>query len=311
MKNPAIQIASRKRLGFTLIEILVVISVVALLVAFLLPAIQSAREAARRTHCMNNLKQLGLALHNYESLAQRLPSGLNGKAGYSFLVMALPFMEKMAVYNNINFQVDIGAIGPNSTNYTALKAGSGLFLCPSDKISDASRYSTNYAGNYGTAAHSGLHDGVINPNRIGVRLGEIVDGTSTTAMISEWLTTSPTFAVGQNNQTPMELDDFTAACRTIGAIASTPAASEKGDNWLDGFYRFTLYNHVMKLNEHSCTNGRSDERGAWSAGSKHPGGANILYGDSHVSFVKSSIVEPVWRSIGTRNGGEVVNAEQD
>jgi prepilin-type N-terminal cleavage/methylation domain-containing protein/prepilin-type processing-associated H-X9-DG protein len=160
--------STSSRRGFTLIELLVVIAIIAVLIALLLPAVQSAREAARRIQCTNNMKQIGLALHNYLSTNNTFPMGGTPQydarsatpagpfewMGYSSFAMMLPYLEQMVVYNTCNLQVcpDTGhgfAQAPNSTAYnTKLNA----FLCPSDPYSGIQNL-CNYAGCFGTTTY--------------------------------------------------------------------------------------------------------------------------------------------------------------
>src|SRR5947209_3770097 len=133
---------SPARLGFTLIELLVVIAIIAVLISLLLPAVQSAREAARRAQCTNNLKQMGLALHNYESAAGSFPpSGESTNfgftpaktqfvdGGWSALARILPFMEGGSQFNALNFNVDYNEA--TGMNFTGASAVTSVYLCPS------------------------------------------------------------------------------------------------------------------------------------------------------------------------------------
>jgi len=168
---------TERRRGFTLIELLVVIAIIAVLIALLLPAVQSAREAARRAQCVNNLKQIGLAMHNYISSIDSLPpSGSShstaGLTGYhepvanpfSMKVRILPYMEQQAVYNAINFAVDPewgNTDGWEPANFTAKSMRIGAFICPSDlrkgnrnnrgstggDVSTVTNYANNIGGN--------------------------------------------------------------------------------------------------------------------------------------------------------------------
>ena len=214
----------RMRRGFTLIELLVVIAIIGVLIALLLPAVQSAREAARRSQCTNNLKQLGLALHNYVSTHEALPPGgevysnpypdgakvwTAGPQNYSMKVRLLPYLEQQPIYNAINFNVSAiwNVWGNNAQwtidgqyiNGTARKNKVSTFLCPSDANSpgggDPQVYSTNYPNNQGTNRyHNGWRitgptyfqgdDGGLNPTRT---FASITDGLSNTAMFSEWV----------------------------------------------------------------------------------------------------------------------------
>ncbi len=126
----------RVRRGFTLIELLVVIAIIGVLIGLLLPAVQAAREAARRAQCINNLKQLGLALHNYHDTAGSLPPGVidmvYGWQQWSALSMMLPYMEQRQVYDTLNFAITGDSCDPNGVNSTGIRTTVNAFLCPSD-----------------------------------------------------------------------------------------------------------------------------------------------------------------------------------
>jgi prepilin-type N-terminal cleavage/methylation domain-containing protein len=158
----------RSRKGFTLIELLVVIAIIAVLIALLLPAVQSAREAARRIQCTNNLKQIGLALHNYHSANNSFPMGGTAQSpaaggvtapyeweNYSCFAMMLPFLEQMPVFNSCNLQIapDTGSGVPQPWNYTPYYTKLNAFLCPSDPNSGITNL-CNYAGSIGTTTYS-------------------------------------------------------------------------------------------------------------------------------------------------------------
>ncbi len=203
---------NRKR-GFTLIELLVVIAIIAVLIALLLPAVQSAREAARRIQCTNNLKQLGLSLHNYHSANNAFPSagwvaplnnwwvanGLTwpGHFRYSFLLQTLPYMEQGNAGNAMNFNLPLydlnGDDMPQNTTVYSMQVRS--FLCPSDTRSSIEiefEQPTNYAvctgdglpGGFALAASYGQPDGVMYQNST-TSMASVLDGSSQTAMVSE------------------------------------------------------------------------------------------------------------------------------
>ncbi len=203
-----------RRSAFTLIELLVVIAIIAVLIALLLPAVQSAREAARRIQCTNNLKQIGLACHNYVSSNNVYPSqSVQNTATWSWepswVAAILPMMEQTPAYNSINFSLpmlEIGFVSPVATGGTA-NSTSGLLvitslLCPSESLSHPVSFNgdwgpTNYAGNFGGPGMISSCNGVIvpskgdqfvsSPNLGPVSIASLTDGTSNTAMVSEHL----------------------------------------------------------------------------------------------------------------------------
>ncbi len=145
------------RAGFTLIELLVVIAIIAVLIALLLPAVQAAREAARRAQCVNNLKQLGIALHNYHDVTGVLPWGAGpwGWNDWSTHVMMLPYMEQTPLYNALNFTNGCADGNCGGVNTTGVYRQVATFLCPSDpdRLSTAQGHN-NYMGNAGSAPNS-------------------------------------------------------------------------------------------------------------------------------------------------------------
>ena len=211
----------RPRRGFTLIELLVVIAIIAVLIALLLPAVQSAREAARRAQCVNNLKQLGLAVHNYISVFDVVPaSTLDNSATWGWFApwtaALLPQLEQQPMYNALNFSVpmlEIGFISPfYGANTTVGLSQLTTLLCPSESLAKSANFSAveyaqiNYAGNFGGPANIRACNGTIvpvqgsqilglmglfgspTPSSAGpVRLAAITDGTSNTTLFSEHL----------------------------------------------------------------------------------------------------------------------------
>jgi len=204
----------RKTSGFTLIELLVVIAIIAVLIALLLPAVQSAREAARRAQCTNNLKQLGLAVHNYVSAYSVLPlqsmypasADVSWGWSYGWPLALLPNLEQSSMFNAFNFSAGLfgnaAGAGPTPGNTTVGYLQLGALLCPSDSVKrrpNAPWGTTNYVGNMGGPGVIKAMSGTIVPNGafisgwgdssnfgpIGIE--SISDGTSNTALFSERL----------------------------------------------------------------------------------------------------------------------------
>ncbi len=194
-----------KRRGFTLIELLVVIAIIAVLIALLLPAVQAAREAARRAQCVNNLKQLGLALHNYHQAIGSFPMGMsananggpgtsgpdkNGWDGWSAQSMMLPYLEQTAIYNAINFSLAVrtgaGGGSPYVDNSTASTAKIASFLCPSDGRAGQSNINSYY-GSMGTttAVYSDTSTGIFPFRYRSYSIADVSDGTSNTIAFAE------------------------------------------------------------------------------------------------------------------------------
>lgn len=310
------------RSGFTLIECLVAIAIVGVLVALLLPAIQAAREAARRTQCSNNLRQYGIALHNYHSVTGVLPPGVLVNF-YSMHTQMLSQMEHANIYNCINFDIAAPA-ALFIENLTCARTATSIFICPSDYLSNNSNTPgmnfcmTNYAG----CADNGLSvgvptNGMFDTGNVGFK--DVADGLSMTVAMSEFL-------VGRNdtaerrrtiyvpsdhrNGPPNDLGQFTSRC--LGLDRMEPNfGTIKGQIWMIGQKDFTLYNHTLPVNSPSCSNTMSSlaTLGSSTASSLHPGGADCLFGDGHVRFVRESVEASVWRALATRSGGEVIAAE--
>jgi prepilin-type N-terminal cleavage/methylation domain-containing protein len=328
--------------AFTLIELLVTIAIVAVLIALLLPAVQSAREAARRIQCTNNLKQIGLALHNYAESRNSLPIGQgpepNGMYfGWSSLAMMLPDLEQSPLYSGINFDIPGGSAPGTPENLTAQNARLGALLCPSDpdRLASPSGHN-NYVGNTGAGPDSNgaSPSGVICGSKMYlagpyfestvIRLQDITDGLSQTVAFSECAKGSglyndgqaadiltPSGSVVQLGPLPTDAEAVYLAC--TARSPGTPGAPlaglySLGSFWHIGTANATRYNHVMPPNTWSCAEGNSDSDGAHTAASRHPGIVNTLLLDGSVRAVKSSVNRFVWRALATRAGGEAVSA---
>ena len=304
--------------GFTLIEVIVVVFIVMILLALLLPAVQSAREASRGTDCKNRLRQIGLALNSYLAVHGTFPPGANGNRAFSFHAMILPQLELGSLYNSINFSGEPAYMIVGSSNLTALRTSLHVALCPSD---DADSYestsSVNYAGNGGGGLVLTGYSGIFGPgSHPPTTIAMIGDGTSNTSMVSEFLVGSyyersrevarPIFQTADAYTSVVDFPKFVRDCSGGGPFSSG-VSNSKGSNWLLGEYSYTMYNHVLGINGRSCSNGGSTQEGAWTASSRHPRGAHVLFADSHVSFVGQTLSLPVWNALGTRNRGELID----
>lgn len=307
--------------GFTLIEVVVVVGLIGVLTMLLLAAVQPVREAARRTHCANNLRQIGLALRAYESEHSCFPRGMNG-VDCSPHAALLPHLEQGPLFHGINFGAGAGTgtTARDPANSTALWTRVSTFLCPSDLQVTGTPGRTNYAGNGGVASFWRGCNGLFieGPAREQpcLRLAAIADGTSNTAAASEWVIgcfkekeprgsvfQAPRFAEAR------AFEAFVASCDTRSYERSS-FLWNKSACWLAGGFSDTLMDHNARINGKSCTNGGSTNAGIWTAGSRHSGdgdGANTLFVDGHVVFVQDTTSLGIWRAMGTRNGGELAN----
>ena len=338
------------RRGFTLIELLVVIAIIAVLVALLLPAVQQAREAARRAQCKNNLRQLGLALHNYESAHSTFPPNMTpGGTTYKYsagnwgmLAHLSPLMDQTGLAELMNLESPtyclVGSAyeicHPNNKIAAGMIVAS--FLCPSDMgRSVGGGYGVtafgpaNYVANQGSGlkvtaagnAHGSPYDadGVMYADSR-VRLGDITDGASNTAAISETLLgDGATSAAGATPPAPARrvygyLNTYPSSM-SDAACASPPAWNldqRRGFLWFSGEMRNTAYNHYYKPNDSrwDCiTNAAAMGYTAigWKAArSEHVVGVHVLLCDGAVKFVSDNVDGATWQGLGTRSGNETL-----
>ena len=295
------------RRGFTLIELLVVIAIIAILIALLLPAVQQAREAARRTQCKNNLKQIGLALHNYHDVHSTLPSGWiavengqhsahHGGSGAGWGTMILPFMDQAPLYNS--FDASLSIIDPaNEPFHTTILPA---WQCPSDPKPDkwtiedehsgggplAQLPTANYVAGFGTEELDGcenapgvapvasngqcIGDGAFYHNSK-VRFADVTDGLSNTLIVGE-------------RRTHTVLGWFST---WVGMVPEGEEAFQR----VQGAFDHVPNDPVAHLDDF---------------GSQHQGGAQFVLGDGHVRFVSENIDKTLYQSLGTIKGGEVV-----
>ena len=295
-----------KRRGFTLIELLVVIAIIGVLIALLLPAVQSAREAARRAQCTNNLKQLALGAMNYEDSNKVLPPGCfafglpagtsTGRENFSALVRISPFIEQQNVYNSINFNLTY--LSP--VNVTAAGVQVATFICPSDNGVDNAPIN---AASYGVPASSGRqqsfssYGGMQGPWSLRIRpsnstysqrvanmkglifqhssvaLSGIRDGTSNTVMFAE-----RSHAKGV---------DF---LRRTGRTTQADTFLTEYHWWNSGYYFDTMVESYYPINADNKPIGTVVVNAiGMNVSSLHPGGANVAFADGSVKFLKDTI----------------------
>ena len=285
--------------GFTLIELLVVIAIIAILIALLLPAVQQAREAARRSQCQNNLKQIGIALHSYQEIAKCLPPGwlgvsggapdANGPTGWGWASHLLPQLDQKSLHWQINFKATVDHASNAIIRDKALPA----FRCPSDSAPDVwtlnnkttgaaivTLPTANYVGSFGTtdldnvsATPTGtlyLGDGAFGHNKP-TRFTDIVDGLSNT------------FLVGEHRTNMTALPQWHSTW--LGVI---PAGE-------DAFVR------ILAVSDHTPNNpaAHSDD-----FSSPHPQGVHFLMGDGRVRFLGQTISKLVFQALTTKAGRE-------
>jgi len=318
-----------KRHGFTLVELLVVIAIVGALVALLLPAIQAARESARRAHCLNNLKQLGVGLHNYESTRGVLPPGADAKPysaapqhphtfyRWSALVHLLPYLEQAPLDQMLDTRLPLYGVNLRvmDEHRGSVSQVINLFLCPSDhgQTLSANFGPTNYVASAGSGAGGGTPfeaDGLFYVNSR-TRLADITDGTSNTAAFSESLLGEP----GTSSHEPARSYAFTfaaplqeAACQQSQIYNFT---DPRGFAWASGEYRCATYNHHFTPNSErfDCISavgfGPVETRYAaygWrGARSNHPDQVHVLLADGSARSFNNEVEITVWQALAMRD----------
>ncbi|MDB5349008.1 MAG: putative major pilin subunit [Planctomycetota bacterium] len=332
-----------QRRAFTLIELLVVIAIIGVLIALLLPAVQAAREAARRIQCTNNLKQLGLALHNYESTNGAMPppyvqtgtgTTISWSNGWSVHGRILPYMEQGTVYNAMNFTLRYST----PDNVTICATTINGFLCPSEIHQNPRTTATgqfgvnNYGWNRGDWYVWGGFRGTGNRAPFDVntsrRFSEVLDGLSNTMLAAEVKTYQANLGncgglaniKDMNNIPSATADPFTVAPEynagcTLGLTGHT--------EWVDGAVHETGFTTAWPPNKRIVPGGGALDLdligqrenkggptfGAVNSRSHHPGGVNVLLCDGSVKFIKDSISGPSWRALGSIAGGEIVGSD--
>jgi len=268
------------RKAFTLVELLVVIAIIGVLVALLLPAVQAAREAARRSSCSNNMRQIGVAMHNHHDTFRQLPTGwvapandAEGSPGWGWASQSLNFIEQSNLYDQIRFSLPV----TDSNNQLARETVVDTFLCPSDIGQDRFTLGTvdvarsNYVGMYGTDE---IEDAPSNGNGMffhnsKLRFSSVTDGLSNTLMVGERHS-----KIEHSTWTGVVNGGAEAMARIVGAADHTPN------------------------DEHAHFDDFS---------SLHPGGVMFLNADSSVRFLANTVNLNTYKAMATRAGGEVIS----
>jgi prepilin-type N-terminal cleavage/methylation domain-containing protein/prepilin-type processing-associated H-X9-DG protein len=335
-----------QRRGFTLIELLVVIAIIGVLIALLLPAVQAAREAARRIQCINNLKQLGLGMHNYESTHGSLPpqqvlsftgAVVTWKSQWGVTSRIAPFLELGPLYNAINFANRT----TDSSNVTAVSATLNILICPSER-NPRPFQATNGAGvvtgvfgvsNYGWCEGDWYvfgGPGAV-PNRSAFepnasrRLAEVGDGLSQTLLGAEVKTYVQVLhdCTGGPPSSPVAAPEPAAVMATVATVAPSCRVAAGHTRWCNGNSFYDGFTTALPPNGRAPAGAPAqdsdlvtmdeDDGGptyaAVTSRSYHPGGINALFGDGSIRFIKDSTHWRTWRALGTIAGGEVIGSD--
>jgi len=308
---------SKSRSAFTLVELLVVIAIIGVLVALLLPAVQAARESARRMSCSNNLKQLGLGLHNYHDAYNTLPSRMTGPSWsttpassppprHSVFVMLLPYLEQSNRYNQINSMRLYAWHGDVNSGYVGKIPA---LICPSDGLfspvgTDRSamysplNYGTCMSDNPNLGSSGGSSDTVPDDNIRGlfgylhyVRFPQITDGLSNTMDLAEIIVgpINPNLGRDVSNDTTSPLNCRARLVNGTYTSASAILAQYRchGQRWQDGRPQYCGITNILPPNSATCSSQAGT--GIYSSASRHPGGVMSVFADDSVHFISQNV----------------------
>jgi prepilin-type N-terminal cleavage/methylation domain-containing protein/prepilin-type processing-associated H-X9-DG protein len=298
-----------KRTGFTLVELLVVIAIIGILIALLLPAVQAAREAARRMQCTSNLKQVGLAILTYENTHAMLPKGTSCTAqckGHSALTLLLSYIEQRELYDEYDFELRLY----DAVNLRVTKHHIPTYICPSDnamgRVMNTHFARSNVVVCFGskTAGVSSTDwttDGAFQNDKC-KKMRDIIDGTSCTAIAGEVLAGRDDNYSDDHN---FDARGVWSEGTSMGAYAythlHTPNSSVGDALFIASFQRNCVPEDNMPCSD-SAGNTYYNEYA--SARSLHPGGVNIAFADGHVSFYTNEVDWRLWQALSTIAGGE-------
>jgi len=334
-----------RRQGFTLIELLVVIAIIAVLIALLLPAVQAAREAARRAQCVNNLKQIGLGMHNYQSSNNSFPPGTRGCCWGTWLISMLPYIEQQALYNCWNaygnnsgapgyVEAEFRYLGP--ANITVTSTVVAAYLCPSDgtnsqttSIGTPRVRSQNYVVNFGNVAiqQQTLADNGVNWLFMGAPFGDIgapkpdistgagqgvTNGVVDFAAIIDGTSNTMMVSeviVGQSTSGHNDLRGFSHWAYATGFSGHITPNSTKPD-WMQsaGYCNAPPAITTGAPPNPPCMAGPNNQV-VIAARSRHSGGVNTTFCDGSVKFIKNSLSPATYRALSTTKGGEVISSD--
>jgi prepilin-type N-terminal cleavage/methylation domain-containing protein/prepilin-type processing-associated H-X9-DG protein len=321
----------RRTRGFTLIELLVVIAIIAVLIALLLPAVQAAREAARRIQCVNNIKQLGLGMHNHHDSRGTLPWGGQSSPSQTWTFLVLPYLEQVPMYSAANLSQPSYAY----QNMTVIQARLSVFNCPSDPLAGETwishklasypdRTKGNYVVNWGNSDYEqnmtltdsfapatlgtfGTLSSIRGPFRVNnttnatqpYSFRDIVDGLSNTMLASELR-----LVADYNGYSDSRGDIWSEGTKCGYSYSAATAPNSPIADQLDG-----TSGCPYTGSNPPCYPATGSQREFNAARSYHSGGVNVAFCDGSVRFIKDSIAVLTWRALSTKDGGEIISAD--